>query len=160
MYTPIIASLGFILSKEKSHTLLIHRTGRDDDYHQDKFNGLGGKMEPDESVLDCLHREIKEESGLICHNTLLRGTINWPEFGPGGENWLGFIFIINSYSGTPFSHNPEGSLAWHPIAELATLPMWPGDRYFLPLVFDNEPRPFHGYMPYKNGQPLDWQLKR
>ena len=160
MYTPIIASLGFLLSADGQQTLLVHRQGRENDHHQGKYNGLGGKMKQGESVLACLHREIMEEAGVTCINSRLRGTINWPEFGPNGENWLGFIFIIDSFSGEPFTKNEEGTLAWHPIKEMASLPMWPGDRYFLPLVFDDDPRPFHGYMPYQNGQPASWQFQR
>jgi 8-oxo-dGTP diphosphatase len=38
--------------------------------------------------------------------------------------------------------------------------MWEGDRYFLPLVFDDDPRMFHGYMPYKDGKPLSWEFVR
>ena len=34
--------------------------------------------------------------------------------------------------------------------------MWPGDKYFLPLVFGDDPRQFHGVMPYQNGQPVSW----
>lgn len=160
MYTPIIASLGFILSPDHKKTLLVHRHGRANDHHQGKFNGLGGKMKAGESILDCLYREIYEESGLTCQHSHLRGTINWPEFGPHGENWFGFIFIIDSFSGTPFSRNEEGCLAWHHLTELSTLPMWPGDRYFLPLVFDDDPRPFHGFMSYLDGQPQNWQFRR
>ena len=33
--------------------------------------------------------------------------------------------------------------------------MWPGDRHFLALVFDDDPRPFHGVMPYVDGAPAD-----
>jgi 8-oxo-dGTP diphosphatase len=36
------------------------------------------------------------------------------------------------------------------------LPLWEGDRHFLPLVFDFAARPFHGVMPYLNGSPTGW----
>lgn len=160
MYTPILATLGFILSQDRKSTLLVHRHKRHDDHHQGKYNGLGGKMRHDESVIACLHREIWEEAGIRCLTSQLRGTINWPEFGPNGENWLGFIFTIIDYQGSPMTENEEGSLGWHPIETLATLPMWPGDRFFLPLVFDQDPRPFHGFMPYHNGVPQKWQYTR
>ena len=42
--------------------------------------------------------------------------------------------------------------------EAKALPMWPGDKYFLPLVFGNDPRQFHALMPYANGQPASWQF--
>ena len=68
--------------------------------------------------------------------------------------------LFRSYSGTPLKRNEEGDLAWHPLADLARLPMWEGDRHFLPLVFDGDPRIFHGYMPYKNGVPVGWEYER
>lgn len=43
-YSPIVATLGFILSPERTHTLLVHRNAREEDLHLGKFNGLGGKM--------------------------------------------------------------------------------------------------------------------
>ena len=110
--------------------------------------------------MSCLRREIFEEAGIKCEEILLRGTINWTGFGPGGENWLGFVFRIDRFSGTPFTSNEEGALNWVPIDSLHKLPMWEGDRYFLPLVFDDDPKMFHGYMPYRDGSPLSWDYVR
>ena len=160
MYTPIIGTLGYILSPDGQQTLLVHRNAREDDQHLGKYNGLGGKMHPSEDVLTCMRREIYEESGLTCLDLQLRGTINWTGFGPEGENWLGFIFLITSFSGQLRSINEEGELNWHPLSRLPELPMWEGDRFFLPLVFDGDPRLFYGYMPYCRGKPLDWRYFR
>lgn len=160
MYMPIIGTLGYILSPNSQQTLLIHRNAREDDQHLGKYNGLGGKMKPGEDVSACMKREIFEEAGITCQEMTLRGTVNWPGFGPNGENWLGFIFLITAFKGTPKQINEEGDLAWHSLAEIGQLPMWEGDRFFLPLVFDDDPRPFHGHMPYSNGQPVSWQYSR
>lgn len=160
MYQPIIGTLGYILSPDGCCTLLVHRNARRADQHLGKYNGLGGKMRADEDVLSCMHREIYEESGLRCTETRLRGTINWTGFGPHGENWLGFIFLITAFTGEPKQCNEEGTLGWFPLTEMMRLPMWEGDRYFLPLVFDQDPRIFHGYMPYENGQPVGWSFHR
>ena len=160
MYMPIVGTLGYILSPDRSQTLLVHRNARATDQHLGKYNGLGGKMKPDEDILGCMKREIREESGLACRAMALRGTINWTGFGPDGEDWLGFIFLITEYSGTVMRRNEEGELAWHRLEDLACLPMWEGDRYFLPLVFDGDPRIFHGYMPYQKGQPVSWTYER
>ena len=37
----------------------------------------------------------------------------------------------------------EELAACHPGAAAERLPMWPGDRNFLPLVFDDDPAVFH-----------------
>jgi len=160
VYTPIVGTLGYILSPDRKKTLLVHRNKRKDDQHLGKYNGLGGKMEPGEDVYQCLVREIREEAGIVCLETVLRGTINWTGFGPNGENWLGFIFRVDRFEGVPRSSNEEGDLDWVDVDRLLELPMWEGDRFFLPLVFDDDPRIFHGYMPYENARPLSWQYSR
>ena len=101
-----------------------------------------------------------EEAGIECLDILLRGTINWTGFGPNGEDWLGFIFGVDAFEGEPFTENEEGPLEWHRLNALDSLPMWEGDRYFLPLVFDDNPKIFHGYMPYADGHPTDWHYVR
>ncbi len=160
MYKPIIGTLGYILSSDKKETLLIHRITRQNDVHMNKYNGLGGKMHSNEDVLSCLKREVWEEAGIECGKVLMRGTINWTGFGANNEDWLGFIFRIESFRGTPNIENEEGVLDWYPINRLHELPMWKGDRNFLPMVFDQDPRIFHGYMPYRNGQPMSWSYVR
>jgi len=160
MYTPILATLGFILSKDKKRVLLIHRNKRVGDQHLGKYNGLGGKMEAGEDALSCLKREVYEEAGIECAEVELRGTVNWPGFGVKGEHWFGFIFLVTKYRGEPRTSNEEGDLHWMYISELSDLPMWEGDRFFLPLVSDGDPNPFHGHMPYENGSPTGWQYSR
>lgn len=160
MYTPIVASLGYIMSPDNRQTLLVHRNKRADDQHLGKYNGLGGKMLPEEDIYQCLLREIYEEARIVCSKVVLRGTINWTGFGPLGENWFGFIYRIDAFDGVPLSKNDEGDLVWVDVDKIMSLPMWEGDKFFLPLVFDSDPRVFHGYMPYANGKPLDWKYSR
>ena len=159
-YTPIVATLGYVISPDGQRVLMIHRNARQDDQHLGKYNGLGGKMEPGEDIAACMRREIMEEAGIECLEMRLRGTLNWPGFGKNGEDWLGFIFIIDRYAGTPLESNPEGAVEWVPVSGLDALPMWEGDHYFLPLVFDTDPRPFHGVMPYKDGRMVSWSVTR
>ncbi|MBT8333210.1 MAG: 8-oxo-dGTP diphosphatase [Deltaproteobacteria bacterium] len=160
MYTPILATLGYVLSPDKTKTLLVHRNKRFGDQHFGKYNGLGGKMKSGEDIYQCICREIKEEAGIFCDDVILRGTINWTGFGPNGEDWFGFIYRIDRFNGSPYRSNSEGELLWHPVSEILDLPMWEGDKFFLPLVFDDDPRIFHGYMPYSGNRPLSWHYSR
>ena len=159
-YTPIVATLGYVLSPDRQRVLMIHRNAREDDHHLGKYNGLGGKLEADEDVAACMRREIHEEAGIECTSMQLRGSISWPGFGKHGEDWLGFIFLIDGYTGQPHAGNHEGTLEWVERSRLMELPMWEGDRHFLPLVFDDDPRPFHGVMPYADGRMQSWAFSR
>lgn len=160
MLRPIIATLGYILSPDGQQVLLIHRNKRPDDVHYGKYNGLGGKMEPGEDVVSCMRREILEESGLVAERLVLRGTISWPGFGKHGEDWFGFIFRIESWQGEVRAGNHEGTLEWVPLSMMEQLPMWPSDKMFLPMVFDDDTRQFHGCMPFQNGKMLSWSYER
>ena len=103
----------------------------------------------------------------------LRGTISWTDFGPRAEDWLGFVFLADAWRGEPPAHNDEGGLIWVPrtrllaacdadpaVRQAAGLVLWDGDRHFLPLVFDDDPRPFHGTMPYAGDRAVGWTYER
>jgi 8-oxo-dGTP diphosphatase len=159
-YTPILATLGYVLSPDRRRVLMIHRNARADDHQLGKYNGLGGKLEEDEDVVAGMRREIHEEAGIECDELQLRGTISWPGFGKHGEDWFGFVFLVTRFSGMPLQGNAEGTLEWVDIEKIPGLPLWEGDRNFLPLVFDADPRPFHGIMPYHGGRMLSWNYSR
>jgi 8-oxo-dGTP diphosphatase len=156
-YTPIIATLGYVFSPDEKSVLMIHRNRRPMDAHFGKYNGLGGKLNADEDVVTCMRREIREEANIECESLRLAGTISWPGFGAGGEDWFGFIFRIGRFTGTPVTENAEGTLEWVDVGRVLDLPLWEGDRHFLPLVFDGGERTFHGVMPYRDGRPAGWK---
>ena len=157
-YTPILATLGYVFSPDRTRVLLVHRTARGpSDPHFGKFNGLGGKLERDEDVVAGMRREIREEAGIECEELNLAGTVSWPGFGPNGEDWFGFVFRVTRFAGTPHKVNDEGPLEWVDVDRMPDLPLWEGDRFFLPLVFNFVAPPFHGVMPYSGGKPVGWR---
>jgi 8-oxo-dGTP diphosphatase len=154
----ILATLGYVVSPDRRRVLMIRRDARRDDIHYGKYNGLGGKLEPDEDVAGCMRREIREEAGLECGGLDFAGTVSWPGFGRDGSNWFGFLFRIYDWTGEPKPANDEGSLHWVPVEDVLAqrIPMWESDAHFLPLVFAPTPTVFHGVMPFTNGKALTW----
>ncbi len=172
LHTPICGSLAYLWDRDADRVLLVLRNARSDDQHLGKYNGLGGKVERGESIAENLRRELREEADVELRSFRLRGTVAWPGFGPNGEDWLGFVFLVDDWAGTPPASNVEGDLEWVDRRRLlaacsddseqraeADIAMWEGDRWFVPLVFDDEP-PFHGVMPYHGGRPTDWRFER
>lgn len=156
VYTPILATLAYIMSPDGQSVLMIHRNTRPDDQHYGKYNGLGGKVDPNEDIATSIRREIREEAGIEAEELVLRGTVSWPGFGTNDEDWFGFIFRIDRWSGTPLTENHEGTLEWVPLHQLRDLNMWESDLLWLDMVFARSPRMFHGIAPYKNGQLVSW----
>jgi 8-oxo-dGTP diphosphatase len=161
-YQPIIGTLAYVWDRKSDRVLMVHRIARSDDEHLGKWNGLGGKLDSHEDVVAGVVRELREEATIEVTALRLRGTVNWPGFGANGEDWLGFVFVVDAWTGAPPSSNDEGRLAWIPRADLlaGAIPMWEGDAHFLPLVFDDDERPFHGVMPYSGGRPERWAFSR
>lgn len=159
-HTPIASTLGFLLSADRKAVLMVHRTYRDSDENLGKYNGIGGKLERDEDVASGMMREVLEETGLMVTSMTLRGTICWADFGPKKQDWLAFVFLIDGFTGTPSIDNEEGSLHWIPLETISELPMWQGDKLFIPLVFDGDPRAFHGFMRYEGEIPVEWRYTR
>lgn len=170
-FLPVVGSLAYIWDRDADSVLMIRRNARPDDDHFGKVNGLGGKVEPDEDIVENVRRELREEAQIELTSFSLRGTITWTNFGPKEEDWLGFLFLVDGWEGTPPSSNEEGQLEWIDRSRLLAacngdteamnhLPMWAGDRHFVPLVFDDDPRPFHGTMPYEGSQPKSWTYQR
>ena len=86
--------------------------------------------------------------------------MSWPGFGKEGQDWFGLIFRVNSFTGTPHEGNHEGTLVWVPVAELLTVPMLDSDYEWLPMVFDDDPRPFHGIAAYQHGTAMHSSYSR
>ena len=174
-YAPIIGTLAYVWDRATDSVLMVRREGRASDVHRGKYNGLGGKLEPRENVVAGVRRELWEEAQIELLDLRLRGTVNWPGFGANGEDWLGFVFLCERWTGMPPESNEEGSLLWVPRGRLlracspeetasaeAELPMWDGDRFWLPFVFDDDARLFHGVLPWQDGQPVTsgWHVER
>jgi 8-oxo-dGTP diphosphatase len=181
-YTPILGTLGYVWDVAADTVLMVHRVGRADDEQFGKYNGLGGKLERDEDVAAGMRRELREEAAIEVTSMRLAGTVNWPGFGRNGEDWFGFIFVIDGWTGTPPADNAEGTLSWVSRSRLldacsddvmvrdgADLPMWEGDRWFLPMVLASPTDGtdgsggagiFHGVMPYADGRPTGWTVEQ
>ena len=55
--------------------LMLHRVSKKNDINKDKWIGVGGHFEQDESPEECLLREVKEETGLTLNSWRFRGLI-------------------------------------------------------------------------------------
>ena len=141
-----LATLVYVKDSTKNKTLMLHRVKKDNDFHEGKWNGLGGKFELGESPEDCVIREVKEESGLTVLSMKLKGFITFPDF-DGVDDWYVFVYIVNSYSGELIDSS-EGLLEWIDDNNLPNLNLWDGDKIFMDWL--NEERFFSAKFVYNN----------
>lgn len=147
-----LATLCYVRKNEK--TLMLHRVKKQNDIHEGKWNGLGGKMEPGETPEECARREVFEEAGLIVHELIFKGILTFPLFAHD-EDWYAFVFTTDDFEGELID-SVEGNLRWIETERLPELELWEGDRQFLPLL--DRPGFFSGKFVYKNGALVDYAL--
>ncbi len=129
-------------------TLMLERVTHFGHLHEGRWNGLGGKFMPGESPEACLQREVREEAGIEVEDAVLKGCLTFPAF-DGVSDVYSFVYLVNSFRGEPFEQGPEGRLHWIPTGRLAELPLWEGDRTFLPWL--DRPGFFSAELRYRGG---------
>ena len=69
--------------------LMLHRTVKKNDVNKDKWIGVGGHFEVDESPEECLLREVKEETGLDARDADGGYLFTYKRENPGeGDNYF------------------------------------------------------------------------
>ena len=135
--------------------LMMHRTKKAADENAGKWIGLGGHMREDESPEECVRREVREEAGLELEGLRLRGILTFilPDWG----NELTFLYTARAED-RELPDCDEGELRWIRIGEAEKLPLWEGDRIFLPLLRTREDC-FSLKLVYAPGGALErWEL--
>ena len=115
--------------------LMLHRTVKKQDVNKDKWIGVGGHFEADESPEECVLREVKEETGYTLTSYRYRGIVTFVS-GNGVTEYMS-LFTADGFEGTPIPCD-EGELEWVDIDEVWKLNIWEGDKIFFRLLDERE----------------------
>lgn len=130
----INTTLCYIL--KDNQVLMLHRVKKENDINRDKWIGIGGKFEENESPDECILRETREETGLTLTSWQCRGIITFLNDSSEGEYM--YLFTADEFTGE-LAECDEGDLEWIDRSALDALPKWEGDQIFLDLLWKKEP---------------------
>lgn len=116
--------------------LMLHRTVKKNDVNKDKWIGVGGHFEENESPEECVLREAKEETGYTLTSYRFRGLVTFVS--PKSETEYMSLFTSDEFEGEPIECD-EGELVWIEKSEVQNLNIWEGDKIFLDLLAKEEP---------------------
>lgn len=116
--------------------LMLHRTVKKNDVNKDKWIGVGGHFEADESPEECLLREVREETGYRLTSWRFRGIVTFVS--GGGVTEYMHLFTADGFEGEPVACD-EGELEWVDIARVWKLNIWEGDKIFFRLIDEDVP---------------------
>lgn len=126
--------------------LMLHRTKKKKDVNKDKWIGVGGHAEGNETPQECLLREVKEETGLLLTSYKFRGLITF--ISDEYEAEMMCLFTADGYTGELITCD-EGELEWIKKSDVPQLPTWEGDAQFLKLLLEDEKRFFAMKLRYE-----------
>ena len=117
--------------------LMLHRVKKKNDINKDKWIGIGGKFEGEETPDECLLREAREETGLELKSWRCRGVVTFLT-NEMAEGEFMYLFTCDEFSGE-LKTCSEGDLQWVSREFLSNLPKWEGDEIFLKLLWQDAP---------------------
>ncbi len=122
--------------EKDSKYLMLHRVKKENDLNRDKWIGIGGKFEFEESPEECNLRETLEETGLTLNSARYCGIVTFVSDKWGTEYM--HLFHSDSFKGKIKECN-EGNLEWVEKSRIYSLPLWQGDKIFLKLIDQRVP---------------------
>ncbi|MEE1087247.1 MAG: 8-oxo-dGTP diphosphatase [Schaedlerella sp.] len=114
--------------------LMLHRIIKKNDVNKDKWVGVGGRFEADESPEDCLLREVREETGYRLTSYRFRGLVTFVS--EKYETEYMSLFTAAGFEGEPCVCD-EGVLEWVDKKSVYDLDIWEGDKIFFRLLEEN-----------------------
>lgn len=133
--------------------LMLYRNKKKNDINQGKWIGVGGHKEEDETIEECLLREVFEETGLKLHSYQLCGKLH---FYIDDLYEISYLYTSNDYEGKMIDCD-EGKLEWVPKNQILQLKLWEGDYLFLQKLL-NQDAYFEMKLVYKNDHLVEWGL--
>ncbi len=131
----VLATLVYAIRDDE---VLLHRRVKDP--NKDLWVAPGGKLETHESPTDCAIREMREETGLMIEDPVLRGIIT--EISPRPDyQWITFIYAATRWSGALTPATGIGEFRWVRTSEVFALEIPPTDRIFFARVIRLADRP-------------------
>lgn len=150
----MILSTLYYIEKDNQY-LMLHRTKKKNDMNKDKWIGIGGKFEQNESPEECVIREVKEETGLHLKSYQLRCIVTYVS-----TNWeteYMYVFTSDDFEGNMIECN-EGDLQWINKNEVTKLNIWEGDKIFIEKM-QNDNKFFTVKFEYDGDKLLRYDLK-
>lgn len=139
--------------EQEEQYLMLYRNKRKKDINRGKWIGVGGHKEENESIEECLLREVYEETGLKLLKYELCGKLH---FYIDDTYEISYLYKSNAFEGK-IKECDEGELKWIPKKDILSLNLWKGDYLFLDKLLKNEPY-FEIELVYVKDELIEWRV--
>lgn len=138
--------LGFMFNKNETDVLLIQKTKPA--WQFGKFNGIGGKLEKDETPYGAMVREFKEETGL--DSPLWKEVVKMY-----GDDWEVYVFTCKSDDVFDYKQMEGEEPNLLPLAELDKYDLIDNLNWLIPMCLDKNINYKVSNVEFKNVKPTN-----
>lgn len=108
-------------------------------FGEGKWNGVGGKLEPDETIEQALIRETEEEISVTPKHFWPVAELDFVQDADTDDPWHMYVYayLCDGWDGEP-TESEEMAPKWYSLSEIPYSDMWEDDLHWLPIVLDGE----------------------
>jgi mutator protein MutT len=146
------ATLCFLIKEDKI-LLAMKKRG----FGVNKYNGVGGKKDDNETIENTAKRETHEEIGVIVKELEQVATLDF--YFPYNLNWgqQVIVFLVKEWQGEP-QESEEMAPEWFDKSDMPFHKMWPDDECWLPLILDGK-KVKGEFLFGENEEIIDYKIK-
>ena len=119
--------VGFLFSEDMKRVVLIHKNKPA--WQVGLLNGVGGKIEQDESPKNAIKREFEEETGLTISDWKYYAKVS-------GDEWCVDFFHATSKDIDSVKSITDEKVEIFNVSDINTLPVIPNLKWLIPMCFD------------------------
>ena len=131
------ATLVFLIKKSEGKMTDICLAMKKRGFGAGRWNGVGGKVEPNETTEDAVRRETAEEIGVSLKNLDKVAELSF--YFPHNPSWdqMVHVYFSDSWENEP-AESEEMNPCWFKISNIPFDKMWPDDTFWLPKVLEGK----------------------
>lgn len=131
------STLLFLVKKQEDRITEICLAMKKRGFGKGRYNGVGGKVEGEETIEDAVKREAYEEIGVTVTEITKCGELTFTF--PHNEEWSQIVHVYIAYTWQGDMHETEEmSPSWFTVDTIPYKDMWPDDIFWLPQVLEGK----------------------
>lgn len=138
----VVYCIGFMFSPSGNRIVLLRK--KKPEWMAGKLNGVGGKVEPNETPYEAMVREFKEETGVTHHDWTYAGAYHMTDA-------VAHIYFTNSMKWTLVHSTTDEPVDVYKVSELGNEELVPNLRWLIPYLLDWEESRSRGIVAYFGG---------